>query len=302
MVEKSHILLLEPNAVTRKLIAGILAGQGYGTFEAENGDAAVHFLAKNPAVALVDVDQGDDSITGFLHKLRAQHERLPLIAMTDSEDRAALEAKLGIKHLSFLEKPVLPDRLLQNIAAHLVGGIEKEIASHLPSSAPAMAPASAQEDELRAAHMRRALDLAQMNVEEGKDAPFAAVVARAGKILGEGRDTVLSSGDPTARAEINALRAAARALGTPDLSGCALYSSCEPCAMGLSAAYWAHVDRVFYASTRDESAAAGFDSEYVFREMAQPEHKRALPSKMMLHDEGNVVLTAFANSGIKLSY
>jgi guanine deaminase len=107
--------------------------------------------------------------------------------------------------------------------------------------------------------MARAIALAGEGVRRGAGGPFGAVVARAGDVVGEGFNEVLSSGDPTAHAEVQALRAAARALGTHDLAGCELYASCEPCPMCHGAALWSRVDAIWFTATRQDADAAGFD-------------------------------------------
>ena len=113
-------------------------------------------------------------------------------------------------------------------------------------------------------------------MREGLGGPFGAVVARDGEIVAEGSNRVLSATDPTAHAEIVAIREAARAQGDFDLSGCTLYASCEPCPMCLGAILWARIDRVVYANTRSDAAEIGFDDEVFYREMAAPRERRSL--------------------------
>ena len=100
--------------------------------------------------------------------------------------------------------------------------------------------------------------------------PFGAVIVKDGKVVAEASNTVTVDNDPTAHAEVNAIRKACAALGTFDLSGCELYTSCEPCPMCLAACYWAHIDRVYYAADREDAAAAGFDDSDIYREVALP--------------------------------
>jgi guanine deaminase len=153
---------------------------------------------------------------------------------------------------------------------------------------PQPPPAS---DAVRAALMRRAVELARRSVREG-GGPFGALVARGGEVLAEGTNRVTATCDPTAHAEIEAVRAACGAAGDHRLAGCELYSSCEPCPMCLGAAHWARVDRVWFAATRADAAAAGFDDERIYQDLARPLHERALPLTQLLRDEA---LAAFAD-------
>jgi tRNA(Arg) A34 adenosine deaminase TadA len=114
--------------------------------------------------------------------------------------------------------------------------------------------------------LRRAIVLATDNVVSGKGGPFGAVIVREGQAIGEGANTVTSTNDPTAHAEINAIRAAARALGGFSLAGCQLYTSCEPCPMCLAAAYWARVEAVYYGASAADAARAGFDDAFLYGE------------------------------------
>ena len=107
--------------------------------------------------------------------------------------------------------------------------------------------------------MRRAVELSREGMEQGAGGPFGAVIAKDGRAVGEGWNHVTSGNDPTAHAEVVAIRAAAAALGTPDLSGCTLYASCEPCPMCLAAALWARIDRVVYGASHADAALSGFD-------------------------------------------
>ena len=125
--------------------------------------------------------------------------------------------------------------------------------------------------------LRRAIALATENVATGKGGPFAAVVVRDGKIVGEGANSVTATSDPTAHGEVNAIRAACRALGTFTLAGCELYTSCEPCPMCLAASYWARLDAIYYGCSAADAARAGFDDAFLYAEMAKPIPDRTLP-------------------------
>ncbi len=150
--------------------------------------------------------------------------------------------------------------------------------------------------------MRRAIQLAHEGVRAGLGGPFGAVVVLNGKIIAEGQNCVPSSNDPTAHAEVVALRRACAKLGAFHLKSCTVYASCEPCPMCLSALYWAHVDCVYYAGTRVDAANAGFDDEMLYRELAAPIELRKLPLKRMLGDEARVAFDAWSQSPDRVEY
>lgn len=133
--------------------------------------------------------------------------------------------------------------------------------------------------------LRRAIRLACDNVAAG-GGPFGAVVAKDGRVLGEGVNRVVPDADPTAHAEVVAIRAAARTLGSHDLAGCVLYTSCEPCPMCLAAAWWSRVDRIVFAANREDAAAAGFDDAAIYAEVAAPLDARSLPIIRALPEDG----------------
>ena len=133
--------------------------------------------------------------------------------------------------------------------------------------------------------MRRAIAAADEGVRAGQGGPFGAAVARGGEVLAVACNRVIARNDPTAHAEIEAIRAACAKLGTFDLSGCELYATCEPCPMCLAAAWWARVDRIVHACGRADAASAGFDDERFHAEMAKPAAERALPLVPFLREE-----------------
>ncbi len=133
--------------------------------------------------------------------------------------------------------------------------------------------------------LRRAIALATENVASGKGGPFAAVIVRDGKIVGEGANSVTSTNDPTAHGEVNAIRAACKALGTFALAGCQLYTSCEPCPMCLAASYWARLDAVYFGCSAADAARAGFDDAFLYEEFRRPQPERSLPATHLLSDE-----------------
>jgi len=139
--------------------------------------------------------------------------------------------------------------------------------------------------------MREAIRLSVEKMREGRGGPFGAVVVKDGRIISRGWNEVTTTNDPTAHAEVVAIREACRALQTFRLDGCELYASCEPCPMCLSAIYWARIDRLYFAATRQDAAAAGFDDEFLYREISLPIAERRLPTRQMLREPA---LTAFA--------
>jgi len=132
--------------------------------------------------------------------------------------------------------------------------------------------------------MRAAISLAVENVERG-GGPFGALVVSDGEIIARGTNRVTASHDPTAHAEVVAIRSACDAVGHFELTGCTLYTSCEPCPMCMGAIYWSRLDRVVYAATRQEAAEAGFDDDHIYREIEKPPGKRTLPMQNLLADE-----------------
>lgn len=133
--------------------------------------------------------------------------------------------------------------------------------------------------------MRRAIALSERSVACG-GGPFGAVIAKGGEIVAEGNNRVTLDNDPTAHAEVSTIRKACNSLGTFDLSGCEIYTSCEPCPMCLGAIYWAHLDRIYYACNRKDAAAIGFDDDFIYEEIPLENEERKKPILPLLHDEG----------------
>lgn len=150
--------------------------------------------------------------------------------------------------------------------------------------------------------LRRAIALATENVTSGAGGPFAAVIVRDGQIVGEGVNTVTAGNDPTAHGEVNAIRAAAKALGTFVLSGCELYTSCEPCPMCLAAAYWARLEAVYYGACAADAARAGFDDAFLYEEMRKSAAERKMPSTQLLGDEAWASFAAWLASPKRVDY
>jgi tRNA(Arg) A34 adenosine deaminase TadA len=141
--------------------------------------------------------------------------------------------------------------------------------------------------------LRRAIELSRINLERQEGGPFGAVIARDGEIVAEGRNLVLASRDPTAHAEIVAIREACRRLGSFQLDGCDIYSSCEPCPMCLGAIYWARPRRLFFASSRLDAATAGFDDSFIYEQIVLPIDRRSIPTTQDLREEARGVFDAW---------
>jgi guanine deaminase len=150
--------------------------------------------------------------------------------------------------------------------------------------------------------MREALRLALENARSGRGGPFAAVVARDGDVVATGANRVVATNDPTAHAEVVAIREACRRLGTFRLAGCEIYSSCEPCPMCLGAIAWARPARLFYAATRDDAAAAGFDDARFHGEAALPPGARSVPAEPLLREEAGAAFRAWAARPDRVPY
>jgi guanine deaminase len=144
--------------------------------------------------------------------------------------------------------------------------------------------------------MREAIRLSIEKMEAGFGGPFGAVVVRNGEIIARGYNNVLATNDPTAHAEVDAIRKACQALGTFQLAGCELYTSCEPCPMCLGAIYWARPSKVYYASTNSDAAAAGFDDGFIYEEIGKSPAERFIPMEQLLRQEA---LEAFARWSAK---
>ena len=130
--------------------------------------------------------------------------------------------------------------------------------------------------------LAEAIRLSKENITDGSGGPFGAVIIKDGRIIGEGKNEVLDSNDPTAHAEIQAIRNACKHLNNFDLSGCEIYTSCEPCPMCLSAIYWARIDTIFYANTKKDASEIGFDDAFIYKELSLPENQRKI--KMQQHN------------------
>ena len=150
--------------------------------------------------------------------------------------------------------------------------------------------------------MRRAIALALENVRSGRGGPFAAFVVKDGRVIAEGANCVTSTNDPTAHAEVVAIREACRALRDFQLTGCDLYTTCEPCPMCLGAIYWARLACVFFAGTAADAGAAGFDDAFIYEELRRPHAARRIPMTQLLREEALSIFAAWIEKADKKPY
>jgi guanine deaminase len=150
--------------------------------------------------------------------------------------------------------------------------------------------------------MREAIQLSRQKMRQNEGGPFGAVIVRNGKIVGRGWNHVTSANDPTAHAEVSAIRDACRKLKTFRLDGCEIYVNCEPCPMCLAAIYWARLDKVFYANTRQDAARIQFDDDLIYREISLPIPRRKIPMKQLLHAEALRVFAEWKSRPDKVPY
>jgi guanine deaminase len=150
--------------------------------------------------------------------------------------------------------------------------------------------------------MERAIQLSIEGVQSGRGGPFGAVIVRDGKIIAEGSNEVTSTNDPTAHAEVLAIRRACEKLGAFELKDCELYTSCEPCPMCLGAIYWTRLSRIYFASTAEDAAKAGFDDSFIYGELKQPFSGRRIPTIQMMREEALAGFRAWAGRPNKIPY
>lgn len=151
-------------------------------------------------------------------------------------------------------------------------------------------------------YMREAIRISEDGLKSGRGGPFGCVVVKAGKVVGRGGNQVTSTCDPTAHAEVVAIRDACKALGTFKLDGCTLYASCEPCPMCLSAIYWARIPEVYYGNTRQDAAAIGFDDDFIYGQIPLDPDKRTVAMRPLLPGEAKGAFTSWASKTDKVAY
>lgn len=150
--------------------------------------------------------------------------------------------------------------------------------------------------------MQMAIDLAEYNVKEGQGGPFGAVIVKDGMVLARSANKVVPTNDPTAHAEVSAIRLACQELGTFSLAGCEIYTSCEPCPMCLGAIYWARIDKIYYANTKADAAAIGFDDHFIYQELDLPMDQRRLPIVQLMRDEALNAFKLWSESENRTDY
>jgi tRNA(Arg) A34 adenosine deaminase TadA len=158
----------------------------------------------------------------------------------------------------------------------------------------------AESDEIK--FMQEAIKISVANVTEGKGGPFGAIVVKDGKIIARGANSVTANNDPTAHAEVIAIRNACIILQTHQLEGCDIYTSCEPCPMCLGAIYWARPARLFYANSKEDAAAVQFDDQFIYEEIAKPINKRKLFTMQLLRDDALEAFVKWRDSNLKIGY
>lgn len=149
--------------------------------------------------------------------------------------------------------------------------------------------------------MRKAIALSIQNIQKG-GGPFGAVIVKDGKVIATGVNRVTRNTDPTAHAEVTAIRKASKKLGTFDLAGCDIYTSCEPCPMCLGAVYWAHIDKMYYGNTKADAKNVGFDDSFIYDEIELKPEKRRLLTTQLLPNEAIEAFKAWANTENKVEY
>ena len=150
--------------------------------------------------------------------------------------------------------------------------------------------------------MRKAIRLSLANVEKANGGPFGAVIVKEGKVIARGTNNVTATNDPTAHAEIVAIRKACKILKTYQLTGCEIYTSCEPCPMCLAAIYWARPEKIFFANSKEDAAAINFDDKLIYEEIAKPVSERKIFTQQLLRDEALAAFKKWSESPNKIEY
>lgn len=157
-------------------------------------------------------------------------------------------------------------------------------------------------DHFKPEFMKRAIALAMENVNRGNGGPFGAVVVKDGKIIAEAMNEVVSNSDPTAHAEVLAIRRACEKLQQYQLAGCEIYSSCEPCPMCLGTIYWARPERVYFAASRKDAASSGFDDDLIYKEIELAPEQRMIPFYNIMRNEALEAFRKWDESGLSIKY
>ncbi len=150
--------------------------------------------------------------------------------------------------------------------------------------------------------MQRAIELARSNIKNLHGGPFGAVIVKEGKIIGEGSNHVIVNNDPTAHAEIVAIREACKNLDSFQLEGCEIYSSCEPCPMCLGAIYWARPAKLYFAADREDASGADFDDSFIYKEVSLPIDERQIPTEQFMKKEARQVFNEWKENNLRIEY
>lgn len=150
--------------------------------------------------------------------------------------------------------------------------------------------------------MRMAIQLSEQNVEQGSGGPFGAVIVKEGMVIARSANKVVPQKDPTAHAEISAIRLACKELDTYNLEGCVIYTSCEPCPMCLGAIYWTRLDKIYYANTKADAAAIEFDDQLIYEEINRLPAERKLPAVQLLREEAQIAFKKWTASDANIGY
>lgn len=156
--------------------------------------------------------------------------------------------------------------------------------------------------EIKKYYIKKALELAEFGMKNSKGGPFGAVIVKNGNIIGEGFNSVTSSNDPSAHAEINAIRNACKHIKSFDLAGCTIYTSCEPCPMCLAAIYWANIDEIYYAATKEQAKRAGFRDEFIYSEINKPIEQREKHFEQIIDEKVLKIFDEWILSQNKMPY
>lgn len=151
-------------------------------------------------------------------------------------------------------------------------------------------------------HMAHALRLARENLDGRNGGPFGCVIVKDGKVIATGYNEVIANNDPTCHAEIVAIRRACKELGSYQLTGCEIYSSCEPCPMCMGAIFWARPEKLYYSGTRRDAAEAGFDDDHIYRELELAPDKRSIPGEMLMNEDGRSIFQRWKELDLKIKY
>ena len=150
--------------------------------------------------------------------------------------------------------------------------------------------------------MKKAIRLSIANVEKGKGGPFGAVIVKDGRVIARGTNIVTATNDPTAHAEVVAIRKACKSLKTYQLTGCEIYTSCEPCPMCLAAIYWARPDKIFFAGSKEDAAAINFDDKLIYEEIVKPVNERKIFTQQVLREQALEAFRKWSESSNKIEY